>query len=58
MESRKIILMKLLAWKDWRHRHREQTCEDSGGRRGWDKLRKSRILKWVAMPPPGALLNP
>ena len=58
MESRKIVLMNLFGWKDWRHRHREQTCEDSGGRRGWDKLRKSRISKWVAMPPPGELRNP
>ena len=50
--------MNLFGWRDWRHRHREQTCEDSGGRRGWDKLRKSRISKWVAMPPPGELPNP
>ena len=50
--------MNLFGWKDWRQRHREQTCEDSGGRRGWDKLRKSRISKWVAMPPPGELRNP
>ena len=25
MESRKLILMKLLAGHQWRHRHREQT---------------------------------
>ena len=58
MEPRKIVLMNLFGGRDWRHRHREQTCEDSGGRRGWDKLRKSRISKWVAMPPPGELPNP
>ena len=25
MESRKIVLMKLFAGQQWRHRHREQT---------------------------------
>ena len=39
-ESRKMILMNLFSGKEWRHRHREQTCGHSRGRRGWDKLRK------------------
>ena len=36
MVSRK---MNLCAGEQWRHRHREQTCEHREGRRGWDKLR-------------------
>ena len=30
MESRKIVLMNLLAGKEWRCRRREQTCGRSG----------------------------
>ena len=37
VESRKIVLMNLFAGQQWRCRHREQTCGNSGGRRGWDK---------------------
>ena len=37
MESRKIVLMNLFAGQQWRCRHREQTCGNSWGRRGWDK---------------------
>ena len=37
MESRKKVLMKLFAGKQWRHRHREQTYRH--GRRG----RKERM---------------
>ena len=33
MESRKMILMNLLAGQKWRDRHREQTC-GYGGRGG------------------------
>ena len=40
MVSRKTVLMNLFAGKEWRHRHREWTCEHSGGRRGYDELRK------------------
>ena len=39
MESRKMVLMNLLAGQQWRHRNREQTCGHSGARRGWDELR-------------------
>ena len=35
MESRKMVLMNLFAGQKWRHRHRKQTCGQSG-RRGWD----------------------
>ena len=34
MKSRKLVLMKLSAGQQWRHRHREQTCGHSGGREG------------------------
>ena len=34
MESRKMVLMNLFAGQQWRHRHREQTCGNSRGRRG------------------------
>ena len=40
MESRKIVLMNQIVGKEWRPRHREQTCGHSKGRGGWDKLRK------------------
>ena len=35
-----MVLMNLFAEQHWRHRHREQTCRHSGGRRGWDGLRE------------------
>ena len=38
MESRKVMLMNLFAQWQQRHRHGEQTCGQSGGRRGLDKL--------------------
>ena len=28
-----MVLMNLLAGKEWRRRHRERTCEHSGGRK-------------------------
>ena len=31
MESKKMVMMKLFAGQQWRHRHREQTY----GREGW-----------------------
>ena len=34
------LLMNLFIGQQWRHRHREETCEHSGGRRGWDELRE------------------
>ena len=40
MEYRKIVLINSSAGKEWRHRHREQNCGLSWGRREWDKLRK------------------
>ena len=40
MESRKKVLMNLFAEQQWRRRHREETCGDSGGRREWDELRE------------------
>ena len=33
MESRKMVLMNLLAGQQLRHRHREETCGHSGGHR-------------------------
>ena len=35
-----MVLMNTSAGQQWTHRHREQTCGHSGGRRGWDELRK------------------
>ena len=42
MESRKMVLMKLFAGQQWRHRHSEQThAHGPGGRgKGWDVWRK------------------
>ena len=44
MESRKIVLMKPFAGKEWRQRCRKWTYRHSWGegrgRRGWDELRK------------------
>ena len=40
MESRKMVLMNLFSGQQRRHRHREQTCESSRERRGWDDLRE------------------
>ena len=37
--SRKMILKNLFARQEYRHRHREQTCGHSEGRRGRDKLK-------------------
>ena len=39
MESRKMVLMILFAGQQWTHRHREQACGHSGGRRGREELR-------------------
>ena len=35
-----VVLMNLSVGQQQRHRHREQTCGHSGGRRGWDELRE------------------
>ena len=40
MESRKMVLLNLLAGKEWRCRCREWICGHSQGRRQWDKLRE------------------
>ena len=43
MESRKIVLMKLFARQQWKHRHREQMYGPGGlggGRRWWDVWRE------------------
>ena len=40
MEARKMVLMNLLAGKEWRCRCREWTCGHSGRRREWDEWRK------------------
>ena len=42
VESRKMVLMKLFARQEQRHRHRGQTCGHGGRRRGWGELRKQR----------------
>ena len=36
----KMVLVNLFAGQSWRHRHREQTCGHSRGRRKWDELRE------------------
>ena len=40
VESRKMVLMNLSAGQQWRHRHREQMCGHSRGRRTWDELKE------------------
>ena len=40
MGSRKTVLMILLAGKQRRQRHKEETFGPSGERRGWDDLRE------------------
>ena len=40
MESRKMVLMILLAVQQRRYRHKEQTFEHSGRRRKWDGVRE------------------
>ena len=35
-----MVLMNPFAGQQWRHRHREQTCGPSWGRRGWDEWRE------------------
>ena len=40
MEFRKMVLMVLHAGQQRRHRRKEETFGHSGGRRGWDDLRK------------------
>ena len=34
MESRKMVLMKVFAGQQWRHRHREQINEHGSGEEG------------------------
>ena len=47
---------QVFAGQQWRHRHREQTCEHSAGSRGWDDLREEHgdtyltICKYVNTP--------
>ena len=38
--SRKIVLMILHSGQQRKHRHKEQSFGHSGGRTGWDDLRK------------------
>ena len=42
MESRKMVLVKLVSGQQWRHRHREQTYAHvaGGGGKGWDVWRE------------------
>ena len=40
MESRKMVLMNLIAGQQWKHRHKEQICGHSGEKRVWDELRE------------------
>ena len=37
-----MVLMDLLAGQPRRHRHREQACGPSRGRRGWNELKEKR----------------
>ena len=36
-----MVLMCLVAGKEWRCRCREWTCGHSAGRKGWDEMRSS-----------------
>ena len=40
VESRKMVLMNLIAGQEKRCRHGEETCGHMEGRKGWDKLRE------------------
>ena len=40
MESRKMVLMNILAGQQWRYRHTDQTCGGSGRRSELDELRE------------------
>lgn len=42
MESRKMVLLNMVTGQEERHgdRHREQTFDTAGGRRGWEELRE------------------
>jgi len=40
-EISKIVVMNLLARKEWRHRCRERTCGHSRERRGWGGWKRS-----------------
>ena len=41
--------MNPFAGQEWRHRHREQTCGASGGRRGWGELGEQQGNIHIAM---------
>ena len=59
LKSRKIVLMNLFAEKEWRHRHREQTCGHSRGtedRKNWESIIDTYIVSWVKYKPSGNLL--
>ena len=47
MESRKMVLMSLIAGQQWTCRHREETCGPRGRRRGWDEWRVSHWNTYI-----------
>ena len=49
MESSKMVLMNLFAEQQWRHKHREQICGPSGGRRGGEELREQHGNIYITM---------
>ena len=49
MESRKTVLMNLLAGQHWRYRHRERILWMQRGRRGWEELREYHWNKYITV---------
>ena len=49
MESRKMVLMNLLAGQHWRYRHRERILWMQRGRRGWEELREYHWNKYITV---------
>ena len=48
-----MVLMNLFAGKQWRHRHREQTCETVGKERVGQMERRTYTLPYVKEMPVG-----
>ena len=49
MEDRKMLLIKLFARRQWRHRHREGTCGHSGKRRGREERKEEHGNLYVTI---------
>ena len=46
MESRKMVLMNLLAGQQWRHGHREQTNGHGAGGGGRERMGQMERVTW------------